>query len=55
MQVEDEMSDTQDKLKSLKKRVKDDVEKLEKKIRALGSKVTDAELCVILILLLPFQ
>jgi hypothetical protein len=36
------MSDAQGKLKSLKKKVKDDVEKLEKKIRALASKVTSA-------------
>jgi hypothetical protein len=33
------MVDTQDKVKALKKRVKEDVEKLEKKLRALSKKV----------------
>ena len=42
VQVEDEMSDAQHNMKSLKKRVADDVEKLEKKIRALASKVTSS-------------
>ena len=37
--VEDEMQDTQGKFKALKQRVKDDVEKLEKKMRALAAKV----------------
>jgi hypothetical protein len=39
LQVEDEMVDTQDKVKALRKRVKEDVEKLEKKLRALAKKV----------------
>ncbi len=36
------MVDTQDKVKALKKRVKEDVEKLEKKLRALAKKVFSA-------------
>ena len=39
MQVEDEMTDTQSQMTAFKRKVKDDVGQLEKRLRALASKV----------------
>ena len=39
------MVDTQGRVKALRLRVKEDVEKLEKKMRALASKVVSAAIC----------
>ena len=39
VQVEDEMTDTQSQMTAFKRKVKDDVGQLEKRLRALASKV----------------
>jgi hypothetical protein len=43
VQVEDEMTDTQSQMAAFKRKVKDDVGQLEKRLRALASKVATSK------------